>query len=62
MRRVAVLFFEFLAPVLAGALVPAAPSERSQAGASIVIAAIVQFVVAMPISWTVAQTNSECWA
>ncbi len=61
MWRVAALFWVFIAPVLAGALVLAvlmAPSLQSEAGKWIAVAGILGFVVAIPISWTVARMNA----
>jgi len=59
MWRVAALFWVFIAPVAAGALVLAAmmaPALQDQLGKWIVVAAIAGFAVAIPIAWTVAKS------
>jgi hypothetical protein len=59
MWRVAALFWVFIAPVAAGALVLAAmmtPGLQDQLGKWIVGAALAGFAVAIPIAWTIAKS------
>ena len=59
MWRVAALFWVFIAPVLAGALVLAvllAPGLQAEAGKWIGFAALAGAVIAAPIAWTIAKS------
>ncbi|MGD0640806.1 MAG: hypothetical protein ABSC22_08670 [Roseiarcus sp.] len=62
MWKVAALFWVFIAPVVAGVLVLAvlmAPALQMEAGKWIAIAAILGFVVAIPVAWAVARMNAR---
>jgi hypothetical protein len=59
MWRVAALFWVFIAPVAAGVLVLATlltPALQAELGRWIATAAIIGFVVAIPIAWTIAKS------